>query len=341
MIARAAAAALVLSIAAGLAAAGAAPAPAREAGGTAGPAAQTAAPLTNEDIVRLVIHHTREDVILREIAERPPAYDLDPGVVTELQKVGVSEAIIRAMRLRQGAIARPGAAGPPPALPAPSPTGGPEAPAAVAAAPRGALELVFAGRAKGDDAAPDTFAVTSLPKGAPRPSDAEIGTVSDLALAILCTTGDHVPDHWDTLTPLEGAPRHEVLLFRPGSSRRRERGFDVLALDRSPAGPIPVVEGPHAILVGLAGREAGSGAWHLLASDVVRVRAAAGGAVRITLDARTRLMGGRMTGFHLEQTWKARLDEDPAPAGDAPAPPGTAPTRSAGAGPSKPPAPPW
>ena len=48
-------------------------------------------PLTNEDIVRLVINGTEERVILEEISARPVDFDLDEEVVVELRLVGVNE----------------------------------------------------------------------------------------------------------------------------------------------------------------------------------------------------------------------------------------------------------
>jgi hypothetical protein len=272
-------------------------------------------PLTNEDIVRLVTHGTPEKTILREIEARPVDFDLSPGVVEELARVGVRPPIIEAMRRRQAEMPRPAGAGPSPSEGQGGAVGGD---AAAAPEPAGRLMLAFAATLPGDDRPADPIlAITSLPKGAPRPDGAEIGTVTDLALAILCTSGDHVPDHWDSRTPLREAPRHEVLLFRPGGSPGREKGFDVILLSREPAGPIPLKAGGHALLLGLAGKQTGSGSWRLLAADAIRVDVPQDGTVRLTLEAHSRIAGSRMIGFHLAQTWKVRLDPQP-PAGEAP-----------------------
>lgn len=283
---------------------------------TAPPREKARPPLTNEDVVRLVVYGTKEEVILKEIASRTPAFDLDPGVVVELERVGVSAAIIDAMRLRQASVARPHAA------PADASTTRPAAETApAAAAPAGSLEIAFAPSADGKPL--EIFAIATMPKNAPRPEKSEIGTVSDLAIAILCTTGDHVPDHWDTLTPLAGAPRHELVLFRPGSHRYTDKGFELLALDRLPVGPVPLSAGHHALLVGLAGKQAGTGDWRLFAMATIKVDIADGKTTKLLLDARSTLSGMRMTGYRVEETWTVRdaaADGNPPPAGkDAPA----------------------
>jgi hypothetical protein len=275
------------------------------------------APLTNEDIVRLVVNGTAEPVILREIDARPPAFDLDPGVVVELERVGVSRTIIEAMKRRQGGVPRPK-----PPTPPPGERSGAPAAAPPAGEPAASLEIAFVPGPKGKPA--EVFAIATLPKGAPRPDNSEIGLVSELALAVLCTTTDHVPDHWDTLTPIEGGPRHEVVFFRPGSRTIRQHGFDLLALDRSPTGPIPLTPGRHALVVALAGK-AGSGAWRLLASTTLRLDAVAGRTHRLLLDARSGLPGSRMTGYRAEQVWTVREEGSEGEEGATAAPPATAP----------------
>jgi hypothetical protein len=277
------------------------------AGEAVAPAQRAApAPLTNEDIVRLVVHGTAESVIVREIAARQPDFDLDPGVVAELERVGVSRTIIEAMRRRQiEAGDRPAPAAPGPSTSAPPP--------AADAADQGTVVVAFAPAPEGGAPA-EVFAIASRPKGAPRPDDGEIGMVTDLALVLACTTATHAPDHWDTRTPLEGAPRHELLLFRPGSHHGRQHGFDLLVLDRDEPAPMRLAAGRHALFAGLAGRH-GSGAWRLIASDGEAVDVAAGSIVRLRLDARSALRGSRMTGYRLEQVFT--LAPGPAPAAGA------------------------
>jgi hypothetical protein len=296
--------------------------PAAPAAAAATAATKSPAPLTNEDIVRLVVHGTNEDVILKEIASRPPAFDLDPGVVVELERVGVSAAIIDAMRSRQGSVARPG-----PGASGAAATRPPTQSPPPAAAPAGSLEIAFAPSADGKPL--EIFAIATMPKGAPRPEKSEIGAVSDLAIAILCTTGDHVPDHWDTLTPLAEAPRHELVLFRPGSHRYTDKGFELLALDRLPVGPVPLAAGHHALLIGLAGKQTGTGDWRLIAMATIKVDIADGRTTRLLLDARSTLSGMRMTGYRVEEIWTVRdaaaAKNSPPAEPVSPAPPASAP----------------
>lgn len=254
--------------------------------------------LTNEDVVRLVMYGTPENVLLEEIAKSRAAFDLSPDVVQELRRAGVGEGIIAAMRRRQAAMPRsaPGAA---------------EAPEPVAD-PGGAVQIRFGNAAVDGQATQNTvFAVQALPRDVSRPGGLEVGRSTDLALAILCTTTDHVPDHWDTRTPIEGAPRHRLVQLRKGSRPGKVKGFEVVFLNQDPLDPIPLDAGAHKLVVGLAGRVAGADFWRLLASDTVRVEIAADQTVRVDLRAASRLRGSRMTGFKVEQTWEIG-DADPA-----------------------------
>jgi hypothetical protein len=288
------------------------------------PAAPAPAPFNNEDIVRLVVNGTAEKVILNEIAARKVDFDLAAGVVDELRKVGVSDTVLEAMRRRQAEMphkAPPAGQGDTSAAGKPKPEGGsapagsgpdPGAPV-VAPTPMGQIDFVFTDpQATGKKAPRPILAITKMPKGAPRPGDAEIGTVSDLALAILCTTTDHVPDHWDMRTPIEGAPRHEVLLFRPGSTPEKESGFDVLALSRERAGPLPIPAGRHALIVAFAGQQTGSKSWRLLASEAIKVDVLPNQTLHLEIEAHSDLGGTRMIGYRMDQVWKVSIAAPPA-----------------------------
>ncbi len=256
----------------------------------------SSAPLGNEDIVRLVMTGTAEGVILQAIARRPVAFDLDRQIVDELIVAGVSDRIIKAMRLRQREMP-PGA--PPEAGPSVSRQDAP------GATPEGRLVLALDRLAPDrppDESAP--FAIRALPEGVKRPPGVEVGRVTDLALAVLCRTSDHVPDHWDLLSPIEGAPRHGVLLFLPGSTPAKLKKFDIIRLNLQEIPPIVLAEGRHALIVALTGRSTGTGAWQFLTSDSIDLEVKADSTARLSLEGWSTLRGNRMTGFSVEHDWK-------------------------------------
>ncbi len=257
-------------------------------------------PLTNEDIVRLVMTGTDEKAILRLLEERRVDFDLDTEIVTELRTAGVNDAIIEAMRRRQAAMPRPAID------PAP-------APADEAA---GILEIALPAADDGADGAErSVIAARSLPKGARRPPGLEVGLVDDLAFAVMCTTGHHVPDHWEARTPIEGAPRHGLLLFEPGAAAATKKGFEILYLDHPGIYRLEVPEGRHALQFAVAGRGAGSGAWRLLVADGAPVSIEAGAVTRVTIESGSRLRGSYRTGFGLDVRWKVAAVGEP---GDGP-----------------------
>jgi len=268
-------------------------------------------PLTNEDIVRLVMTHTSERAIRERIERSPVDFDLEPEIVVELRRAGVPDRIIDLMRRRQAAMPRR----------APEPTPTPPA------AELGTLEVSFEapadGREKGERPA---LAVRSLPATMTRTPGMEVGLVSDLAVAILCTTTDHVPDHWDTRSVLEGAPRHEMLLFHPGSHEEKMKGLEILSLEPEPSYSVRLPAGRHAIKVILAGLGTGSSSWRLLAADGASVRILAGETTHLVVRAAARLAGSQMTGFRIDAEWKLEPAPEPGEA-EAALPPG-APTAS-------------
>jgi len=256
----------------------------------AGAPPSSSRPLTNEDVVRLVMTGTAEKDILSVIESRTVDFDLSTDMIEELRQAGVHARIIEAMRRRQAAM--PKAAAPSPtATPAPGRTG--------------TLRLEFTDEAADKTpSAHSAIALKSLPKGMRRRGGVEVGLMTDMALAVLCITSDHVPDHWDTRSPLEGAPRHELLLFRPQSATDKVKGHEVLYLDHQPSYEIPVPEGPHNIVVAAAGKQAGPGTWRLLESDGARVNILPGRTTRLKLLARSQVKGSSMVGFTVDSEWK-------------------------------------
>ena len=247
-------------------------------------------PLTNEDIVRLVVNGTPERVILEEIATRPVEFDLQEEIVVELRLVGVNDRLIEAMRQRQRDM--------------PGPAGADEnlRESAAGGQPVGFVVVALNGDRADDDSVP--FAIKALPPGVERAAGMEVGRVSDLAVAVLCRTPDHVPDHWDISSPIEEAPRHGVVFFQPASRPDKVKKFEVLRLALTTTPPIELAAGRHALIVALAGRSAGSGAWQLLASAPVTVDIEPGATLQIPLAASSRLRGNRMAGYGVEHEWE-------------------------------------
>ncbi len=255
----------------------------------AGAVAKGPAKLTNEDVVRLVMTGTAEKAVLDAIETRPVDFDLSPDMIGELREAGVDETIIEAMRRRQAAMPRTEAS------PTPTP----------AAGRTGTLRVEFP-VGPGDQApsAHSAIALKSLPKGMRRRGGVEVGLMTDMALAVLCISADHVPDHWDARSTLQGAPRHELLLFQPAGATEKVKGHEVLYLDHRPSYEIAVPEGAHNIVVGAAGKQAGSGTWRLLESDGARVSIAPGRTTRVAVEAKSQIKGSAMTGFNVDSEWK-------------------------------------
>jgi hypothetical protein len=265
------------------------------------PARDPSAPLGNEEVVRLVMNGRPEAEILRIIAEAEKVdFDLDPEVVTELRRVGVSEAILSAMRARQAA------ATPPPASPAP------EAPIA-----RGTVEVEFSPAA--ESSAPDKPAVFQVIRKTPRWAAQQMGALErteleDLALFLACATPEHVPDHWSDRTPLKDFSRHEMLSFRAGSRPGKAKGFEVLVLDLSSPLAAEVPEGTHRLVIGIAAKTGPD--WHVLQSarpPDAGVEVEAGKVTRIRVKVSGRIVGSQMTGFKEEQDFKVASVSPPEP----------------------------
>ncbi|PYT17745.1 MAG: hypothetical protein DMF51_01665 [Acidobacteria bacterium] len=245
-------------------------------------------PLTNEDVVRMVMTGTAEKQIVAAIDSRPVDFDLSIEMQQELRQAGVNDRILETMRRRQAAMPR----AEPSATPVP------------AAARTGTIRVEFDPGGGGSPWERSAIALEKLPQGVSRRGGVEVGEMTDMALAVLCATADHVPDHWDTRSPLHGAPRHELLLFRPGSATDKAKGHEILYLDHQPAYEVQVPEGTHSIVVAAAGKQTGSGTWRLLESDGARVTVLPGRTTRLVLQARSRIRGSTMLGFAVDSDWK-------------------------------------
>jgi hypothetical protein len=253
--------------------------------------------LINEDVVRLVMTGAAEQAILELIERRKVESALSPDIVSELRLAGVGKTIVEAMRRRQAAMPHSGLS---PIRTTPEGTR------------LGTLEVRLAATSGAEDKADrSVVAAKALPEGARRPPGLEVGLVSDLAFAVLCTTGHHVPDHWDVRSRIEGAPRHALLLFEAGSASGKQKGFEILYLDYPPAYTASIPEGRHALQFAVAGKHVGSGAWRLLAADGATVVIESGVVSRVAIEVGSNLKGSYMAGFDLEIRWAVEAADAP------------------------------
>jgi hypothetical protein len=176
---------------------------ARAEGGDGG--AGAGAPLTNEDIVRMVASGTPERDILEAIKTREEAFDVADDMVSELKLAGVSATIVAAMLQKVAENA-------PPPVPLEQPA-------------KGRVHLVVMLNAGGTG--PRTL---KLPAWADEnikvrlklPKENEQRAVKDIAVFLACSSPEHVPDLWRSKTPLGrdmvSVPRHEMLAFVAGDT---------------------------------------------------------------------------------------------------------------------------
>ncbi|HEX4825713.1 MAG TPA: hypothetical protein VFV19_15530 [Candidatus Polarisedimenticolaceae bacterium] len=195
------------------------------------------APMTNEDVVRMVAAGAAEAAILDEVRSRPAAFDVSDDMVDELKVAGVPPAVITAMKARAREAAPPPP--PPPVRP-----------------PRGTVHLVVAvnGRSPKTLKAP-AFADEELKHRLQLAKENEEREVKDLAVFLACTTAEHVPDQWRQKSPLgrdmTNAFRHEMLAFVPGDTPAGKK--PKLTLPETLEADVDDVE-PHALVVGVAAR---------------------------------------------------------------------------------------
>ena len=193
-----------------------------------------AAPMTNEDVVRLVADGTPEAQVLEAIRSRDAGFDVSEEMLAELRLAGVSEAIVTAMKLR---------AAPPPAAAIERPPRG-TVPLTVGVSPKGTKTLRCPG-----------YADETLKARLHLPKETELRQVKDLAVFLACTTPEHVPDLWRSKTPLgrdmTATERHEMLRFLPGDTPDGKPPS--LELPKSLEANLDDAE-PHDVVFGVAAR---------------------------------------------------------------------------------------
>jgi len=269
-------------------------------------------PLTNVDVVRMNARRVPREDILRAIREAPAVdFELDPDVVVELRRAGISEPIIEAMREAMRAAARrsPGSASPgPAAFDVPGSTVGDETPPSPEASPPGSggvrtLILMFEGDPA--DEPMDRTAVYFRSGSAAPPSRGDAknrppatGDAPDpgveLGFIMICTTPTHVPDQWHARSPIgEGAMRHRVLWFHEETHpyrNGRRRDLVMLGLPREER--VPLSGDPHTVLFGITARPGGETTATAISFSETALSIPAGGDVKITLAVATRNLRG-------------------------------------------------
>jgi hypothetical protein len=233
-----------------------------------------AEPLTLEDVVRLFVSGTPVAELRERVATADVDFDLSDEMLDELRAAGIPADLIEAMVARQEELdaARRKEAG--------------EAPGEEAAQPAELPGLTITVRESPQ---------VRLDEFIPRQQIAALGlrgdslAFTDIAVAVLCTTDVHVPDHWRSKSPLgrdfRFAPRHRVLFWQAGA-RREKRGVvgaladatSVAAGEERPDGvlvlDLPEVirvdldpREPHRIVLGLAVQA--DERFYLMASDAI------------------------------------------------------------------------
>lgn len=163
------------------------------------------APLTNEDIVRMVAAGTSERDVTEAIRARKENFDLSDDMLDELKLAGVPAAILEAMAQKHAASA-------PPSDPVERPARG-HVPVLVTLNASGGGPRTLRVPAWADE---DAKAKLHLPK------ENDQREVKDLAVFLGCATPEHIPDLWRSKSPLgrdmNFVARHEMLAFVAGDT---------------------------------------------------------------------------------------------------------------------------
>jgi len=169
-------------------------------------------PLRDEDIVRMLVGGTPVEQLIDRVRSSPVDFDLSDEMLLELRQAGVPQKLIDAMGERQRELH------PPEPEPVPAVETAP-------AGPRLRIRLNPAKKTEEDPPRPVLRLLDAAPPEAVRtlrlrPDEQ---TFTDLAVALMCRTATHVPDHWRNETPLgrdfNSAPRHRLLAFIAGATK--------------------------------------------------------------------------------------------------------------------------
>lgn len=197
----------------------------------------------------MTAHGMSPEEIAREIRAAPEvSFDLDPDVVVELREAGVAESVIKVMIEAQKARA-----------PAPPPAPAPAAPVAAQ------IELTI-------EAEPGSLKAGRL-----------VMPVAEIGWFAACVEPTHVPDYWQTKTPLADAiPRHRLLWFQEAAAAPSGRPGRRPAVPHELPAPasFTLEPGTHRILVGIVARDPEK-KWQLVAGDDRSVEIEAGATTRL------------------------------------------------------------
>jgi hypothetical protein len=192
--------------------------------GAASPVIADDEPLTDEDVVVMYVSGQTVASIIDKINGSPTAFDLSDDMLGELRSAGLPDELLQAMVDRQREID---------GEPAPSAEPGDED--AGGNAPTLRLRLNPGQETARGEARP-AIRVTDAVDPSTREllrMRSEDPRFTDIAIALLCTTQDHVPDQWRSQTPLGrdfvNTPRHRLLAFVSGAKREEPGKLDKLA----------------------------------------------------------------------------------------------------------------
>jgi hypothetical protein len=154
-----------------------------------------AEPLTNEDVVRMVLAGVPEGRIVERIRDSHAAFDVEPDMLAELRRAGVPDGVIAAMVEKGRSSTSPHDLAAP--LPSPSP---------------GWIEMAFDIDPR-MDAASNSVVVPEQVQVLEEGGEKRMVPVA-LAFVLLCTVPTHAPDHWADRTRVEASfGRHREVFF--------------------------------------------------------------------------------------------------------------------------------
>jgi hypothetical protein len=181
-------------------------------------------PLTDEDVVVMFVSGQSVASIIDKINRSRTAFDLSDEMLGELRSAGLPAELLQAMIDRQRELDHEA-----------EPHAEPQAEEETSSPPTLRLRIDAGSESKQGESRPairilDTVDPATRERLRMRSDDPRF---TDIAVALLCTTQDHVPDQWRSQTPLGrdfvNTPRHRLLAFVSGATREEPGKLDDLA----------------------------------------------------------------------------------------------------------------